>query len=177
MEHLELARIDISDVSNVPFKNCMIKARVIDVIDGDTIKVVILLGNHPLKLNVRLSGIDTPELHPKPIVHEEEPRVASMVKSYVGDLLLKDQIVTIKLLSLDKYGGRYVGNIYIKDDTITMSDHLVSIGCAKVYNGKKKECWTKQDLIQIQSRLEKTTITTQSHTSTITKKVTKTSKK
>jgi endonuclease YncB( thermonuclease family) len=154
MEHLDLSKINISDVSNVPFKDRMIKARVIDVIDGDTIKVVILLGNHPLKLNVRLSGIDTPELHPKPVVHEEEPRVASLVKSYVGNLLNKDQIVTIKLLSLDKYGGRYVGHIYIKDDTTTMSDHLVSIGCAKVYNGKKKECWAKQDLTNIQCRLE-----------------------
>lgn len=147
-------KINISDVSNVPFKDRMIKARVIDVIDGDTIKVVILLGNHPLKLNVRLSGIDTPELHPKPVVHEEEPRVASLVKCYVGNLLCHDQIVTIKLLSLDKYGGRYVGHIYIKDDTTTISDHLVSIGCAKVYNGKKKECWTKQDLVKIQSKLE-----------------------
>jgi len=157
MEIAELMKINIKEATNVPYKGHMIKARIIDVIDGDTIKVVILLGSHPLKLNVRLSGIDTPELHPKKVedvaIGEQEAKAALMVKSYVSNLLGNDQIVTIKLLSLDKYGGRYVGNVYINDGTTTVSEHLVSIGCAKTYNGKKKECWTKQDLCRIHSHL------------------------
>ena len=156
-QHCKLSDVDLTGVSNVPYRKCSISARVIEVIDGDTVKLLILVGDHPLRLNIRLSGIDTPEMRPKPVVHSEEADVAKLVKAYVSTLLARDQIVSIRLLNVDKYGGRYVGDIYItkpgSKDAITLSDHLVAAGYAKVYNGKKKEAWSREHLLMMRENL------------------------
>lgn len=136
------------EISDVPFKGKMIKARLLKVIDGDTVCVAIFCG-HMLKLKVRLSDIDTPEMRPKNGDSCGESLAARKVKSYVESLLC-DELVTIKLTKLDKYGGRYVGHVYLSE-TETLSQHLLNRGYAKRYDGRAKPPWIAADFVQINS--------------------------
>ena len=135
----------------MPFKGHQIQARLLKVIDGDTISVAIYCG-HALKISLRLDGIDTPELHPKGQDLVGEALAAQKVRDYVSQLYTVDSLVTIKLLKVDKYGGRYVGHIYmdngdtaVRPEGETLSDHLLARGYAKKYDGRAKPPWRASD--------------------------------
>lgn len=130
-------------ISDIPFKGRKIQARLLKIVDGDTISVAIYCG-HILKLKIRLEGVDAPELHPKP----DDPvqvQAALKVKNYVMSLFSPDSSVNIRLLKLDKYGGRYVGHIYLSDGITTLSEHLLAKGYVKKYDGRAKSKWIASD--------------------------------
>ena len=145
---------NLKEVCDVPYKGLVIPARLTKVLDGDTVKVIILLGEHPLALKVRLAGIDAPETTLKGQTTQLEKDAGLAVKKYVCDLL--QDIVYIKLTQLDKYGGRYVGNVYVtpscavKDDCV--SKKLLALKYAKAYDGGKKALWEIKELEHITQR-------------------------
>jgi endonuclease YncB( thermonuclease family) len=137
----------VEEIVDVPYKDKMIKARLLHVVDGDTVCVAIHCG-HMLKLRVRLADIDTPELHPKGEDKVGEALAAEKVKQYVCSLFIPHSLVTIKLLKVDKYGGRYVGHLYMQSGE-TLSQHLLTKGYAKSYKGKAKQPWIASDFDMI----------------------------
>jgi endonuclease YncB( thermonuclease family) len=144
-----LRACNLNEVYDVPYKDLVTLARLVKVIDGDTIKVLILLGTQPLSLKVRLVGIDAPEVTLKGRTTLLEKTAGLVVKQYVFNLL-KGSEVYIKLTKLDKYGGRYVGHVYKTQACVQnnncISTQLLSLKYAKAYDGGKKITWETKDL-------------------------------
>ncbi len=106
------------------------------VYDGDTITVVSKLpyNESPLyKWNVRLNGIDCPEIKGKT---SNEKEMAKLAKQEVEKLCLH-KIIKIEPIDLDKY-GRLLANIYIGE--INISQHLINNKLAVSYDGGTKNC-------------------------------------
>jgi micrococcal nuclease len=82
------------------------KAKVVRVVDGDTMWVDVDLGFFLRQtMNLRLNRINTPE-----IKGEERPE-GLKVKQYVEDTLAQCPAVVIKTYKLGKY-GRYIADLY-----------------------------------------------------------------
>jgi len=115
------------------------KAKVQNVVDGDTIDISIDLGFDIWhNIRVRLTGIDTPE---------KWYDYGKVVKKYVM-AKLENQEVTIATEKADKY-GRYLVDVYLKDELETFNMHLVKVGMAKQYGGASRaELWTEEELNQ-----------------------------
>ena len=95
-----LNNLDIKNIPRIPEHNKIIPARVIDVHDGDTVTVVFLLGGvTPFRINIRLLGIDAPELRGE---LEIEKIAAKKVRDVVSDLI-SDKIIFLKIKDWDKF--------------------------------------------------------------------------
>ncbi len=85
-----------------------ISARLIRVVDGDTLAVSALIwpGQH-IDINVRLADIDAPELfRPKCITERKRAGEArDFLKHYVGEQ------ITLKAVHLGKYAGRVIAKV------------------------------------------------------------------
>ena len=53
-----LEKIDPKTVPKVPFQDKIIYARIEEIYDGDTVKIIVLFGETPVKLSLRILGID-----------------------------------------------------------------------------------------------------------------------
>jgi endonuclease YncB( thermonuclease family) len=149
-------------IPSTPYKNKMIYAKVVDVYDGDTITIIIMYGDAPMKLKVRVQGVDAPEL----VVKREKGRVYSAQDEELIDLeqragahvrdkvkrMIDGKEIIVKLLRCDKYGGRQVGAVYLKPQTYeTLTEYLLSKRYGKPYQAQKKDEWTKEELLYILS--------------------------
>ena len=117
------------------------------VIDGDTIEAVLDLGfNIFFKVSIRIDGIDTPE---------KNTLQGKLVKTYTENWF-KTGYFTLNSKKLDKY-GRVLGTISKneKNTTLDYSQHMISEGYARAYNGEKKKDWTTQEINTILEKLKK----------------------
>jgi micrococcal nuclease len=112
--------------------------KVENVVDGDTIDVLIDLGFDILFASrVRLAGIDTPESRTKDL---KEKALGLESKEYLKKALKDAKSVVIKTEKMDsseKY-GRILGWIYINDDTVSLNDMMINDGYAWGYMGDTK---------------------------------------
>lgn len=120
------------------------------VVDGDTYHITFLYNDKPLTLKLRLSGADTPELHSK---NEKEKEAAQQISLFVRDLI-EHKYFKCSLKKWDKYGGRVLGDIQIKN-SIMLSELLISLKYAKIYEGNKKEIWKEAELNDIIKSIQK----------------------
>lgn len=115
--------------------------KVIKVYDGDTITVGTYLSNSNIayQFQVRLMGVDTPELRTRDKI---EKQAGLFVRDRLRELLM-EQIVKIDIEGMDKY-GRILGNIYVSnigDDNTTylhVNQWLLDNNYAYPYQGKTK---------------------------------------
>jgi len=130
-------------------------ARVVNVIDGDTLSLVIPLFDKYFKFNVRIYGIDTCEIHSNDTEIKDKGlkakyRVIEMLsKKDIKDVLCISRkqiidlfnanicIVWIECLDFDKY-GRLLGNVFFDNKTKNIADILVSEKLAYRYDGGTK---------------------------------------
>lgn len=115
----------------------LIKALVVSVYDGDTIK---LQFKHPCLdkeyiFNCRINGIDTPELRTR---NKKEKEMGYKVRDCLRTEIL-NKIVSIKCGPFDKY-GRLLVDVHTENN-INISDWLIKQGYAKSYHGGTKEKW------------------------------------
>lgn len=112
--------------------------KVENVVDGDTIDVLIDLGFDILfKSRVRLAGIDTPESRTRDLA---EKKLGLESKEYIKKLLKDAKSVIIKtekINSTEKF-GRILGWLYINEDTVSINDHMINDGFAWGYMGDTK---------------------------------------
>ncbi len=125
LTHLKLANEDTPIFTLEGLKTL---CKVVDVYDGDTIKIVFYYKDDLLKWTVRLWGINTPELRPslKLANREEIIRKGKEARDYVIDMCKKvDNLVYFDCMGNDKY-GRLLGKIYLdKDYTVSINDLLI----------------------------------------------------
>jgi micrococcal nuclease len=112
--------------------------KVENVVDGDTIDVLIDLGFDILfQSRVRLAGIDTPESRTKDL---KEKALGLESKEYLKKALKDAKSVVIKTEKMDsseKY-GRILGWLYVNGDTESINDKMINDGYAWGYMGDTK---------------------------------------
>ena len=114
-----------------------VQARVLRVIDGDTIVVRarIWLGQ-AIDTQVRLDGVDTPEIRGE---CEFERRLAErardliIARSAAGNVVLSE-------IHYGKYAGRVVARVRTPDGG-DFSTALVQAGLGRAYKGGRRESW------------------------------------
>lgn len=120
-------------------------AKVVKVVDGDTIDVLIDLGfkiHH--KARVRLYGVNTPESRTKDLA---EKQLGLKAKSFTEDWTSRHPEIFIKTIAGkdDKY-GRILAQIYSDTDiksaqTSCLNEDIVSAGYARAYFGSGDKTW------------------------------------
>jgi micrococcal nuclease len=112
--------------------------KVENVVDGDTIDVLIDLGFDILfQSRVRLAGIDTPESRTKDLA---EKALGLEAKEYLKKALKDAKSVVIKTEKMDsseKY-GRILGWVYVDGNTVSLNDMMINDGYAWGYLGDTK---------------------------------------
>jgi micrococcal nuclease len=112
--------------------------KVENVVDGDTIDVLIDLGFDILfQSRVRLAGIDTPESRTRDL---KEKALGLESKEYLKKALKDAKSVVIKtekMNSTEKF-GRILGWIYVNGDTVSLNDMMINDGYAWGYMGDTK---------------------------------------
>lgn len=102
-------------------------AKVIRVVDGDTIDVEIDLGFDIWhKVRLRLAHIDA---------YEQNTVKGRQATAYLKACLEQDPLVEITTLKTDKY-GRYLAEVFVKGNSI--NQNLLKIGYAIPYEGGKR---------------------------------------
>ena len=114
-----------------------IPARVLRVIDGDTIvvRVRIWLGQD-IDTQVRLDGVDAPELKGQ---CSHERRLAEKAR----DLIQSHTIAGVVVLRKIKY-GKYAGRVVARVDSIDgkeLSQILIRAGLGRAYDGGRRLSW------------------------------------
>ena len=112
--------------------------KVENVVDGDTIDVLIDLGFDIIfGSRVRLAGIDTPESRTKDLA---EKALGLEAKEYLKKALKYAKSVIIKTEKMDsseKY-GRILGWVYVDGNTVSLNDMMINDGYAWGYLGDTK---------------------------------------
>jgi len=112
--------------------------KVENVVDGDTIDVLIDLGFDILFASrVRLAGIDTPESRTS---DKAEKVLGLEAKEYLKKQLKDAKSVIIKTEKMDsseKY-GRILGWVYVDGNTVSVNDTMIEEGYAWGYLGDTK---------------------------------------
>jgi micrococcal nuclease len=112
--------------------------KVENVVDGDTIDVLIDLGFDILFASrVRLAGIDTPESRTKDLA---EKALGLEAKEYLKKAIKDAKSVVIKtekMNSSEKF-GRILGWLYVNGDTESVNDKMINDGYAWGYLGDTK---------------------------------------
>ena len=120
------------------FEGRKCQGKVVDVYDGDTVKIVFPLSDkEPERLyrwNCRLINVDTPEIRTKNL---KEKEYAKLVRDKLKEKILQN-IVTVDCKDFDKY-GRLLVEIFYEDTNI--NQWLIDNQYAKQYDGGKKSKW------------------------------------
>ena len=114
-----------------------VRARVLQVIDGDTIAVQarIWLGQD-VDIHVRLTGIDAPELKGKCAA---ERRAAEQAREALAKLVLPGEVI-LSDIRYDKFGGRVLARVAALDGT-DVANALLTMHLARPYDGKARAGW------------------------------------
>jgi len=109
-----------------------------NVVDGDTIDVIIDLGFDILFASrVRLAGIDTPESRTK---DKTEKALGIEAKEYLKKHLKDAKTIVIrteKMNSSEKY-GRILGWVYVNGESESLNNKMINDGYAWGYLGETK---------------------------------------
>tara|TARA_X000000368_G_C22588760_1_gene518421 strand:- start:37 stop:465 length:429 start_codon:yes stop_codon:yes gene_type:complete len=123
-----------SDVKEFSFEGEEKEAKVVDVYDGDTIKVVFPVQGKLYKFNCRIQHVDTPEIRTR---NKLEKTYGLKVRDLLREKIL-GKIVLIVCDDFDKY-GRLLIDIKLKDTLL--SQWLILNNYAFEYDGGTKKSW------------------------------------
>lgn len=117
------------------------QARVVDVIDGDTLDLMIDLGfNVHHSIRVRLNGVNTPESRTTDL---REKALGLQAKAYTKDWTTRHPNVFVSTVKDKKEKfGRILARVYSDaNKTACLNDDLIDSGNARAYNGEKRNGW------------------------------------
>ena len=131
----------------IEFTYPITSGHVIKVYDGDTITIASKMPyeNSPLfRFNVRLNGIDTPEMKGTGVT-DDEKTASNQTKEFVTNLIL-NKYVRLENVENEKY-GRILADVYIGNTHL--NELLIKERYAVLYNGGTKikpASWLKYKL-------------------------------
>ena len=130
-------------VSAVSYAQEPYNLRVLEVVDGDTVRIEAPFLPKELKpfLLLRIRGVDTPEQGRRARCSREN--MASLqAKIFAEQEISNGKQVRVIIASWDKYGGRVLGDVII--DGIKLSDKIVAHGYGVRYTGRgTKKDWCR----------------------------------
>lgn len=159
MEKINWSIVD-NNINYLTFNNEVLKGKVVDVYDGDSIKLVLpfiikrgvskykILNNffkssdiiQLYKWNCRLTGLDTPEIRTRNL---KEKEFGLEVRDKLREKILNN-LLFVKCGVFDKY-GRLLVTLYDSDENLkkdySINQWLIDNKYAKEYNGGKKQQW------------------------------------
>ena len=99
------------------------------------------------EVNIRINGIDTPEMQPRKADHEtealrlREKKLAELARDYLRSLIKNATDIQIRNLQPDKYYGRIVADVLIKDkdEYYNVAERMIKCGFAIAYDSGTKE--------------------------------------
>jgi micrococcal nuclease len=112
-------------------------AKIIKVIDGDTIDAIVDLGfNISIKERFRLYGVDTPETRTK---NKKEKMAGLKAKAFVKKAIEGKTVILDIVKGTGKF-GRYLAEVHyqIDDKYFPLNTQLVELGYAKEYYGGQR---------------------------------------
>lgn len=134
----ELEQLKAATLENTPdfgMKGKTIRAKVIDVYDGDTITLAFVFHGQTFQKKCRVSGVDCAEIRTRNAV---ERAVGFQGKDLTSTLTL-DKIVTVEFdKSKDDKYGRLLGIIWLDDNKTRLDRRLIDAGLGCEYNGERK---------------------------------------
>lgn len=141
-----LDTVDVSQVDSLAPVGNVIRAKVIDVYDGDTVTILFQLGTMFFKEKLRLAGIDAPELRTR---NETEKAAAIRSRDWLREQILNKHVhVYFRGAKKEKY-GRLIGDVaLITSETPdvpntppsgTINAKMVELGLAVAYDGGSKK--------------------------------------
>jgi len=114
-----------------------VPARVLRVIDGDTIVVRAKVWiNQEIETAVRVAGVDTPELRS---ACAEEKRLARAARRYV-EAVVMGRWIALTEIHYGKFGGRVVGRVWTADGK-DLAWLLIRRGLGRAYRGGARTPW------------------------------------
>lgn len=144
MSGAKITRLDSCTKSNTPrFSLAGVRtvAKVVSVYDGDTITVAFdTLGLGYFLHNVRILGIDTPEIKGKT---SEEKAAAIAARDWMRGLV-DGQLVDLDIATIDKY-GRLLANVMRKSDGLNLSQNMIETRHAVPYDGTARKPFVSDD--------------------------------
>lgn len=117
-----------------PSKGTEEQESIVDIIDGDTLQIAAPWSPYGLEWKVRVRGIDAPEKGARAKCSPEKLRAARAEKMTEQLISQSDNQVILRNVDHDKYGGRLVADVILKDGS-SLSEELISAKLAKRYNG------------------------------------------
>lgn len=112
------------------------EAKVVDVYDGDTCKIVFPVLRKLYKFNCRIQGVDTPEIRTRDLAEKE---FGKKVRDELRKKIL-NKVVAIHCGEFDKY-GRLLIDIQCKNENQNISKWLIDNDYAFAYDGGTKKKW------------------------------------
>ena len=160
---IDLINIKCEEINEFSLNNIKTLGKVVDIYDGDTCKIVLVINNILYKFNCRLTGLDTPEIKPHLTKCNRETEILEAYKcrnkliqlstncdiDLESNFKKKDctklfelntKIITVLCHEFDKY-GRLLVSLYDNDNDnqISYNDILINDSFAKKYDGKHKD--------------------------------------
>jgi len=99
-------------------------------------RIVFSYNDNLYKKNLRLNGIDSPELHSE---IAEEAELCKAGQKFLSDLIL-DKIIRVAMGGNDKY-GRVLSSIYTHETNEDIIQKLIDEGFVRPYDGGHKDAW------------------------------------
>lgn len=141
----QLKSLSFSQLPDFTMAGTKTHAKVVSVYDADTFRVVFEFRGVWCKKQLRLKGVDAPEIKPTKTTPDRELHIeaAKLARDVVSKWIL-GKIVLISLEKEDKY-GRALGSVTLSNGH-DLSDELLQKGLVLPYNGKTKTEWYRVDL-------------------------------
>lgn len=137
-----LTIINLCGVAPAAAETIAYQAKVLKVIDGDTIKVEVAGWPAPFNpINVRIDGIDTPEKKMPPAKSMCEVALGHAATGYALKTVRVGSMVTVNYDTTkhDKY-GRLLGTMKLEDGR-DYGSIMIAGGFARPYDGGTKSVW------------------------------------
>ena len=148
-----LQSLECSTIERFSFDGIETYARVSNVHDPDTITIIFENAGEMIKLNIRLEGIDAPELN-STLVSESKACIEGTKKLKE---LCADRVIRVVLGKYDKY-GRVMSVIHtiepIEGDLTCINDYLLKYQYVRTYSGGRKVKWTQSELKAVGTKKE-----------------------
>ena len=114
-----------------------VEAVVVEVLDGDTFLAEALVWpGHTVRVNVRIRGIDAPEMKARCVVERE----AALQARDVLASLVSQRTVSISNIAGAKYYGRVLADVATEDGS-EIADMLLEQNLVRPYSGGKRRGW------------------------------------
>jgi len=114
--------------------------KIIEVTDGDTLRVEAPFLPKELKLSVRVNNVDTPEKGARAKC-DKEAKLGDAATKLTKRLVNSSQDIAFYNIKWDKFGGRVLADVEL--DGANLATSLIKAGVAREYHGEKKKSWCK----------------------------------